>query len=532
MSDRPVISVLVVDDTLANRWVLVRVLEEDGYRIIEGETAADAERLAAQRPDLMVLDVRLPDGSGFELAKKFKSEERTADIPLLLISASFTSPSERARGLDAGADGYLTHPVEPPVLLATVRALLRSREAEAALRESEARFRSMADSAPVMIWVSNESGRPEWFNRSWLEFTGYTLEQQLERGWVPFVHPDDLDRVVAEYTTHATERTPFRVEFRMRRHDGVYRWLLNSGSPRIAESGEVAGYIGSCIDITDHKEVEAEREALLARERTARADADLARVAAEHANTVKAQFLAAMSHELRTPLNAIGGYVDLLELGIRGPVTELQHEDLARIRRNQRHLLGLINNVLNFAKIEAGHVEYHIAEARLHEIMDAMYSLVAPQVRARDLTYECLPCDPSIVVHADPEKVQQVLLNLLSNAIKFTDPGGNVRLECACTDTTAGVRVVDTGLGIPAEKLEAIFEPFVQVDQNLTREGQGTGLGLSISRDLARAMGGDISVESVLGAGAVFTLTLPRALRDVPLDDEIVGLAAPIRSPS
>jgi len=124
--------------------------------------------------------------------------------------------------------------------------------------------------------------------------------------------------------------------------------------------------------------------------------------------------------------------------------------------------------------------------------------------------------------------VQQVLLNLLSNAIKFTDPGGNVRLECACTDTTAGVRVVDTGLGIPVEKLEAIFEPFVQVDQYLTREGHGTGLGLSISRDLARAMGGDISVESVLGAGAVFTLTLPRVLSDVPLDDGIVGLSAPI----
>ena len=132
MSDRPVINVLVVDDTLANRWVLTRVLEEDGYRVIEGETAADAVRLAAERPDLIVLDVRLPDGSGFEIARGLKADPQTADIPLLLISASFTSPNERARGLDAGADGYLTHPVEPPVLLATIRALLRSREAERA----------------------------------------------------------------------------------------------------------------------------------------------------------------------------------------------------------------------------------------------------------------------------------------------------------------------------------------------------------------------------------------------------------------
>src|SRR5678815_4198064 len=174
MSDRPGVRVLVVDDTLANRWVLTRVLEEGGYTIIEGETAADAVRLAAERPDLIVLDVRLPDGSGYELARMFKTDPRIADIPLLLISASFTSPNERARGLDSGADGYLTHPVEPPVLLATARALLRGREAELALRESAARFRAMADSAPVMIWVGDATGKADWFSRSWLDFTGQT----------------------------------------------------------------------------------------------------------------------------------------------------------------------------------------------------------------------------------------------------------------------------------------------------------------------------------------------------------------------
>ena len=307
---------------------------------------------------------------------------------------------------------------------------------------------------------------------------------------------------------------------RARRHDGVYRWILNSGTPRFDESGGFAGYIGSCLDITDRKDGEIERDRILASERAARAEADAARVAAEHANDVKAQFLASMSHELRTPLNAIGGYVDLLELGIRGPINETQREDLDRIRRNQRHLLGLINNVLNFAKIEAGHVEYHFVSARLHDILEGMYALVAPQLRARNLTYEYVPCSPTIIVRADIEKVQQVLINLLSNAIKFTDRGGNVRLECVPTEAVAQVRVIDTGVGIPTGKLEAIFEPFVQVDQNFTREGQGTGLGLSISRDLARAMGGDITVESVLGEGAVFTLSLPRA--SGPADDSAI----------
>ena len=510
MPERPLINVVVVDDTLANRWVLMRVLEEAGYTIFEGETAADAVRLAAERPDLIVLDVRLPDGSGFDLARSLKADSQTADIPLLLISASFTSPSERAKGLDAGADGYLTHPVEPPVLLATVRALLRGRDAELALRESEARFRSMADSAPVMIWLGDEHGHAEWFSRSWLEFTGKSQDEQVGLGFSSSIHPEDLERVLDSYRASASRMEAFRIELRLRRSDGEYRWLLNSGTPRLTPGGDFAGYIGSCIDITELKNVEIEREGLLARERSARADADLARMAAEHANDVKAQFLAAMSHELRTPLNAIGGYVDLLHLGIRGPITDAQREDLERIRRNQRHLLGLINNVLNFAKIEAGHVEYHMMDSKLDGILEGMYSLVAPQVRSRGLTYEYVPCDPTILVRTDPEKVQQILLNLLSNAVKFTDRG-HVRLECVTSEGSVAVRVIDTGLGIPTEKFEAIFEPFVQVDQNFTREGQGTGLGLSISRDLARAMGGDITVESVLGEGAVFTLTLPRA---------------------
>jgi PAS domain S-box-containing protein len=502
--------VLVVDDTLANRWVIMRILEEGGYCVVEGETAADALRLSADRPDLIVLDVRLPDGSGFELAKGFKSQESTTDIPLLLISASFTSPNERARGLDSGADSYLTHPVEPPVLLATVRALLRGRDAELKLRESELRFRSMANAAPVMIWLGDAEGNAEWFSQSWLDFVGQSLDEQVGQGFASVVHPDDLARVNESYRASSEARTPFRIELRVRRRDGTYGWVLNSGTPRIDDDGTFNGYVGSCVDITDRKDGELEREQLLARERAARTEADTARQAAEHANDVKAQFLASMSHELRTPLNAIGGYVDLLALGIRGPISDMQREDLERIRRNQRHLLGLINNVLNFAKIEAGHVEYNMQETRLHDVLEGMYPLIAPQLQSRGLAYHYIPCDPSISVVADSEKVQQVLLNLLSNAIKFTESGGEVRLECACTKDVAGVRVVDTGLGIPAEKLEAIFQPFVQVDQQFTRQGHGTGLGLSISRELARAMGGDIVVESSVGKGTVFTLRLAR----------------------
>ena len=510
MGDQPVITVLVVDDTPANRWVVTRILESAGYHIVQGETSAAAVRLAADLPDLIVLDVRLPDGNGFDVAKRLKADPHTASIPVLLISASFTSPAARAQGLDAGADGYLTHPVEPPVLLATVRALLRTREAERALRETEGRFRQMADTAPVMIWVSNTEGRIEWVNKSWLEFTGTTLDQIQQKGTDAAVHAGDRERRADAYRLALRTREPFRVEYRLCRHDGEYRWVLDSGVPRVDDPEHFSGFIGSCIDITDRKQAEVERESRLAIERAARSEADLLRAAAEQANIAKAQFLAAMSHELRTPLNAIAGYIDLLELGVRGQLNRAQLDDLARIRRNQRHLLGVINNILNFAKVEAGHVDFNIEDVAVEELLNDVGPLIEPQRQAKQLSYSCeIGSDESLVVRGDADKVQQIILNLLSNAIKFTPAGGGIVVRAERRNEDVAIHVHDTGRGIPAEKLEAIFEPFVQVDQHLTREGQGTGLGLAISRELARAMSGDLTVTSRLGEGARFTLTLP-----------------------
>jgi signal transduction histidine kinase/PAS domain-containing protein len=243
----------------------------------------------------------------------------------------------------------------------------------------------------------------------------------------------------------------------------------------------------------------------------ARAAAEEAAAEAVAANRAKAEFLAMMSHELRTPLNAIGGYAQIIEMGVHGPVTDAQAEDLARIQRSQHHLLSLINDVLNFAKIEAGRVQYHIERVPVHELLGNLEPLVAPQLAARELRYEYAGADPSLAVSADAEKVRQVLLNLLSNAIKFTGAGGTVSVSVRAKGETVEVQVRDSGAGIPADKLETVFEPFVQLSRGLTSNVEGTGLGLSISRDLARSMAGDLSVSSVPGEGSVFTLTLPRA---------------------
>jgi signal transduction histidine kinase/PAS domain-containing protein len=262
--------------------------------------------------------------------------------------------------------------------------------------------------------------------------------------------------------------------------------------------------------------------ALLA-ERTAAAEA--AQRVAEAANRAKSDFLAAMSHELRTPLNAIGGYVQLLDMGLHGPVSDAQREALGRVQRAQTHLLGLINDILNYAKIEGGRVEYDLRPLDVRDVVAEVAPLVEPQLAAKGLAFAAPRPGAGgaapVLSWADREKLGQVLLNLLSNAVKFTPAvqgdgsPGRVSVEVAAVgagaDGAVELRVRDTGVGIPRDKHEAVFEPFVQVGKRYAGEAPGTGLGLAISRDLARGMGGDLRVESAEGAGSTFTVTLRRA---------------------
>ena len=228
------------------------------------------------------------------------------------------------------------------------------------------------------------------------------------------------------------------------------------------------------------------------------------------ANQAKAQFLAIMSHELRTPLNAIAGYVQLLEMGIRGPVTEQQRSDLERIAKSQQYLTRLVCDVLDFARMEVGQLSVAIEDVTLADALDAADAFIGPEARANGLVYEYRRPSSTLTVRADRERLEQILLNLLSNAVKFTPAGGRVTLECAVRAGKVVVQVRDTGRGIPRELQTQIFEPFTQVEQGYTRAVGGAGLGLAISRELSRAMGAELTVDSVPGRGSTFALQLER----------------------
>ena len=314
---------------------------------------------------------------------------------------------------------------------------------------------------------------------------------------------DLLDQVLATGEPYIGREVRIRL---VRRPGGEpeERFVDFAYQPIREEDGTCSGIIAHGHDVTAQVISRREVERLLAESERARAEA-------ESANRIKSQFLTTMSHELRTPLNAIGGYTELLQIGIDAPMSERQLQFLDRIQQSQRHLLGLINEVLNFAKLETGTICYDIADVPVHGVLSAAKALVEPQARAKDLDLQIGECPGTLVARADAEKMRQIVINLLSNAVKFTDAGGRITVSATGDDREIRVMVSDTGIGIEADQLEAIFGAFVQVRGDLTRPYEGTGLGLAISRDLARGMRGDLTVRSTPGTGSTFTLVLPAA---------------------
>lgn len=366
--------------------------------------------------------------------------------------------------------------------------------AAAELEQRETEFRAMANAIPQLAWMAHADGYIFWYNQRWYEYTGTTLEQMEGWGWQTVQDPARLPDVVSRWRSAIRTGSRFEMELTLRGADSLDRWFLTRVEPVRSRDGEVARWFGTNTDIQDLRE---------------------ARESARAASRAKSDFLTTMSHELRTPLNAIGGYTELLEMELRGPINDAQRHDLERIRTSQQHLLGLISSILDLSRIESGKLAYALTTVPIDPLLGGLDALVAPQAAARRMVLEYLDTPHGLAAVADREKLRQILLNLLSNAIRYTQEGGHVAMVGALQDeTTVVITVCDNGPGIPLDQQDAIFEPFVQLDRSFKQTREGIGLGLAISRDLARGMNGDLVVDSRPGKGACFILTLPRGTID------------------
>jgi PAS domain S-box-containing protein len=369
--------------------------------------------------------------------------------------------------------------------------------AETLRRESENRFRVMADYAPVLLWMSDTTSLCTFFNQRWLEFTGRTLAEEWGNGWAEGIHFEDFQHAMHVYMTAFVQHRPFSMEYRLRRADGQYRWIYDQGTPRFEADGTFAGFIGSCVDITERYE---------AHQALRRMNEEL-----QAANQAKSEFLANMSHELRTPLNSIIGFTDLMYRGEVGPVDQTHREYLGDILTSSRHLLALINGVLDLAKIEAGRLDLRLesvdATSVAREVCDLMRSLAAD----RDINL-AVETDPTLgLVTVDPDRLRQMLFNYVSNAIKFGKSGTQVVVRVHSSgEQSFRVEVEDQGMGIASEDVQRLFRDFEQLDSGSAKKHAGTGLGLALTKRLAEAHGGEVGAQSAPGRGSVFWAVLPR----------------------
>ncbi len=394
---------------------------------------------------------------------------------------------------------YRTNALKPAI--ATLRAeIAQRRRIEKQLRKKEAIFRTFLNSTPAMMWMTNRDGHCIFFNNAWLGFIGQDLREALESVWMgEEIHPDDREACMATYWRGFRDHTAFQHQYRMRAKNGVYRWVFEIGTPFFDTAGRYEGFIGTASDVTERLEVER----------------------------MKDEFLSIVSHELRTPLTSIRGALGLLATGALGRLNDKGGQMLAIAVSNTERLVRLINDTLDLERMESGRatLDVHLCDAGA--LIGQARDLLQPLTEKAGVTI--VAACPSLKLRADPDRIVQVLTNLLSNAIKFSEPGASVCVSAEASSDSLVFRVQDQGRGIPADKLELIFERFQQVDASDSRQKGGTGLGLAICRRIVQQHGGRIWVASELGRGSAFCFAVPAA--GTPVDTS-AGAQAPVSGPA
>lgn len=489
---------LVVDDHEASRYATVRVLRAAGYEVEEAATGRAALALIASGVDLVVLDINLPDIDGFEVCRELRANRETADLPIVYLSATFINSEDIARGMRTGADSYLTHPADPVVLVATVRALLFVRDAHAGKRIADARFRALFELAPSGIAMLDPSLRFTDLNPALCRLLGREHDSLIGQ---------PLWQVIA--AGHEAEVAQLTESLRLNQvWSGLLRSVQADGGLvetewQFTRDADTGARIAIVADVTARRQLEAAREHALASEQAARAEA-------ERSNHMKDEFLATLSHELRNPLNAILGWAEVLK---RTPDVP---PDIARgidaIDRNSRVQSHLIADLLDFAGIRFGKMRLERQHIDPGQALRAAVDVVSNQAQTKGVQLQLAPLNRPVSLLGDEARLQQVFWNLLTNAIKFTPSGGRVEIAAREVDGNFEAIISDTGSGISPQFLPRLFDRFSQQDSSSTKNFAGLGIGLTIVRHLVTMHGGTISVKSEgVGRGASFTVRLPLA---------------------
>jgi PAS domain S-box-containing protein len=521
--------ILAVDDSMTYLNELSDHLRGEGYEVVQARSGEQAlELLAQQAIDCILLDLMMPGLSGKETCSRIKNVPDWREIPLMMITA-LEEGDAMIEGINAGADDYIKKSSDFEVLKARLRAQIRrkqfedenrqireqllSKELEAAearsarevaeiraallsqlenkndelakanevLRESEGRFRSIADNSPVMIWISDEAGQVIYLNKPWLDFRGRSMEEELGDGWTEGLHPEDRDRCLLTYRTSLGSRTAFKMEYRMQRSDGEFRWVLDHGVPRTGPDGSFSGFIGTCVDITERRAIEQ----------------------------MKNEFISVVSHELRTPLTSIRGSLGLIAGGATGVLPEKAKSMIDVAVRSTDRLVRLINDILDIEKIESGKMKFVLKPLEIESVVEQAIESTRAYGERLGIPFVLGSRLPGARIYADLDRLIQVLANLLSNAAKYSPSQGSVTVSLSRRSGMIRVAVTDTGPGIPEEFQGRIFQKFSQADSSDTRQKGGTGLGLNISKAIIEKHGGTIGFTTQKGAGTTFYFELP-----------------------
>ena len=527
--------ILVADDNADMRNYIRRLL---GARW-EVETCSDGqdalETIRRKKPDLLLTDVMMPRLSGFALLREVRNDHDLRDLPVIVLSAR-AGEEARVEGLDAGADDYLTKPFSARELIARVNANLEMarlrREATRDLRESEARFRNMADHAPVMMWMTDPTGSLTYLNRLWSEFTGQTREEALGYGAWKALHPEDLEGSQEIFFGANAAREPFRIEYRLRRNDGSYRWALSAAGPRFGDDGAFLGYIGSVIDIEDRKEAEQilqqANEALEQRVAAAVAERTQAEAQLRQAQKMEAvgKLTGGVAHDFNNVLQVIGGNLQLLTRDVAGNLRAEQRLQtaIAAISRGSK----LASQLLAFGRRQPLAPKVVNIGRMIRGIDDMLRRALGEGIEI-----ETMIAGGLWNTFVDTVQVENALLNLAINARDAMDGHGKLTIEVGnsflddqyaerhaevATGQYVMIAVTDTGCGIPADIIEQVFEPFFTTKP----EGQGTGLGLSMVYGFVKQSGGHIKIYSEPSHGTTVRIYLPRAreMEDIETDVE------------